>query len=351
MPAEETPEGEAEGMEYAEQTGETPHAELEEAQGLPTDTDKTGMWLRDMDEEGAFKEQPELTGEAKSSTAESDIPEWLREMEGETAETEAAPKSEEEAPLPDWLRDMDEGPSQAESIPASSPEEEAVLEPEQEAVSKTDINTASIEQLAELPGIGDLLAQDIVAHRETYGNFSSVDDLSNIAGIGPSTIDELRERVEFQEVEVSAQSEETETVDWLQSLEAEASTTDVEETSAEEAASEDLPAWLADLDEDKEQPQPAMDADSDLPEWLRDVDGQQQPAEPEPTAPTDWTPAEAATPSQEEPAFPAPEPEPKVEENRPFKLRHRLLPSPSLNRHRNQSQNRHRPSANPIANQ
>jgi competence ComEA-like helix-hairpin-helix protein len=315
-PVEEPMEPEPEWLEPAEHMEEAPSVEMEGAQAeepvSPARIDETGMWLRDMGEEGAFEEQPELTDEAEPSAAEGDLPEWLREMEGETAETGVAPKSEEEAPLPDWLRDLEEAPSEAESVPASLSEEEAVSEPEREVVSKIDINTASIEEMAELPGIGDLLAQNIVAYRETYGDFSSVDDLSNIAGIGPSTIDELRGLVEFREVEATAQSEEAEAAEWLQSLEAEASTTEAEETFAEETASEGLPSWLAGLDEEKEQPQPAMDIDSGLPEWLRDVEEQQRPAEPEPTAPADWTPA--AEPSQEEPTSPTPAPEPEVEE-------------------------------------
>jgi competence ComEA-like helix-hairpin-helix protein len=315
-PLEEPVEPEPERSEPAEHMEEAPSVEMEGAQAKepvsPADTDKTGMWLRDMGEEGASEEQPELTGEAETSAPEGDIPEWLREMEGEAAKTEAAPKSEEEAPLPDWLRDVDEGPSEVESVPAPLSEEETVSEPEREVVSKIDINTASIEELAELPGIGDLLAQNIVAYRETYGDFSSVDDLSKIAGIGPSTIDELQGQVEFRKVEVTAQPEEAEATEWLQSLEEESSTKEAEETTAEEATSEGLPSWLAGLDEEKEQPQPAMDVDSDLPEWLRDVEKQQQPAEPEPTTPTDWTPA--AEPSQEEPPIPASEPEPEAEE-------------------------------------
>ena len=317
-PLEEPMEPEPEWLEPAEHTEEAPSIEMEGAQAekpvSPAKMDETGMWLRDMGEEGAFTEEQEPTGETEEPAVEGDLPEWLREMEGETPEMEAASKSEEEASLPDWLRDMDAGPSQVEGPPASMPEEEAVPEPEQEMIGKIDINTASIEQLAGLPGIGDLLAQNIVAFRETYGNFSSVDDLSNVAGIGPSTIDELRERIEFQQVEVSAQSEETETVDWLQSLEAESSTPEVEEPVAEGTASDDLPSWLAGLDQEEEQPQPAMDGDKDLPEWLRDVDEQRKPAEPEPTASTDWTPAETAALSQEEPVSPTPESEPKAEE-------------------------------------
>jgi competence ComEA-like helix-hairpin-helix protein len=315
-PLEESMEPELEWLEPAEHLQEAPSAEIESAQAeepvSPAETDETGMWLRDMGAEGAFAEEQVPTGETEEPAMESDLPEWLREMEGETAETEAAPKSEQEASLPDWLRDIDAGPSEAESVPTTLSDEQVVSEPAQEVVNKIDINTASIEQLAELPGIGDLLAQNIVAFRETYGGFSSVDDLSNIAGIGPSTIDELRGWVEFREVDITAQPEETEAAEWLQGLEAEASTTEAEETFAEETATSDLPSWLAGLDEEKEQPQPAMDVDSDLPEWLRDVEEQQQPAEPEPTSPTDWTPA--TEPSREEPAFLTPEPEPEVEE-------------------------------------
>ncbi|WP_110668469.1 ComEA family DNA-binding protein [Salinicola halophilus] len=58
----------------------------------------------------------------------------------------------------------------------------------QEAVN---INQASAETLATLPGIGDVKAQAIVDDREANGDFGSLDDLTRVSGIGQKTVDNL----------------------------------------------------------------------------------------------------------------------------------------------------------------
>ena len=57
------------------------------------------------------------------------------------------------------------------------------------------LNTATLDQLDELPGIGPVTAQKIVDWREQHGAFSSVDDLDAIPGIGPARLEQLRELV------------------------------------------------------------------------------------------------------------------------------------------------------------
>jgi competence protein ComEA len=57
------------------------------------------------------------------------------------------------------------------------------------------LNTATVEQLDELPGIGPVTAQKIIEYREQHGAFSSVDDLDAIPGIGPARLEQLRELV------------------------------------------------------------------------------------------------------------------------------------------------------------
>jgi len=47
------------------------------------------------------------------------------------------------------------------------------------------INTATMEQLMELPGIGESKAKAIIAYREQHGKFSSIEGLRNVKGIGP----------------------------------------------------------------------------------------------------------------------------------------------------------------------
>jgi competence protein ComEA len=58
-----------------------------------------------------------------------------------------------------------------------------------------NINTASATELEALPGIGEVLAATIVAYREEHGPFASVDQLEDVSGIGPSTLEEIRDLV------------------------------------------------------------------------------------------------------------------------------------------------------------
>ena len=51
-----------------------------------------------------------------------------------------------------------------------------------------DINTASVEQLQQIKGIGTKKAADIVKYREAHGPFGSVEDLTKVPGIGPKTL-------------------------------------------------------------------------------------------------------------------------------------------------------------------
>lgn len=58
-----------------------------------------------------------------------------------------------------------------------------------------NINTATQEELQTISGIGEKRAKDIVAYREQNGLFKSVDELSNISGIGTKTLEKLKSEV------------------------------------------------------------------------------------------------------------------------------------------------------------
>ncbi|MCL2576628.1 MAG: helix-hairpin-helix domain-containing protein [Defluviitaleaceae bacterium] len=58
-----------------------------------------------------------------------------------------------------------------------------------------NINTATLTELQTLPGIGSVRAESIISFRETHGNFSNIEELINISGIGPSIMERLRDRV------------------------------------------------------------------------------------------------------------------------------------------------------------
>jgi competence protein ComEA len=55
-----------------------------------------------------------------------------------------------------------------------------------------DINTANSEMLQELPGIGPVLAGRIINYRDENGDFTDVEELTNVNGIGDKTMDKLR---------------------------------------------------------------------------------------------------------------------------------------------------------------
>jgi competence protein ComEA len=57
------------------------------------------------------------------------------------------------------------------------------------------LNSATLEQLDTLPGVGPVTAQKIIDYREKRGPFTSVDALDAVPGIGPARLDTLRELV------------------------------------------------------------------------------------------------------------------------------------------------------------
>lgn len=70
--------------------------------------------------------------------------------------------------------------------PAGSPES---------AGGATNLNTATVDELDELPGVGPVTAQSIVDWRTENGPFRSVDDLLEVRGIGEGTLGDLRDLV------------------------------------------------------------------------------------------------------------------------------------------------------------
>ena len=58
-----------------------------------------------------------------------------------------------------------------------------------------DINTATLDQLDALPGIGPATAQAIIDEHDRRGGFRSVDELLEVRGIGPAKLEQLRDLV------------------------------------------------------------------------------------------------------------------------------------------------------------
>ena len=54
-----------------------------------------------------------------------------------------------------------------------------------------NINQASASELSTLPGIGQTKANQIVTYRESNGNFSSIEEIKNVSGIGDGIYNQI----------------------------------------------------------------------------------------------------------------------------------------------------------------
>ena len=60
--------------------------------------------------------------------------------------------------------------------------------------NKININTASLEELQTLPGIGEAKAKDIITYRET-NKFNTIEDIKNVSGIGDALFAKIKENI------------------------------------------------------------------------------------------------------------------------------------------------------------
>ena len=61
--------------------------------------------------------------------------------------------------------------------------------------TKVNINTADINTLTTISGIGESKAKSIIEYRNTSGNFNKIEDIMNVTGIGESLFEKIKNSI------------------------------------------------------------------------------------------------------------------------------------------------------------
>jgi len=100
------------------------------------------------------------------------------------------------APLADGQQIVVPGPRDAApGVPATSVPGAPAVPGASSSGALINVNTADATALEALPGVGEVTAAAIVQHRTENGPFATVDQLEDVSGIGPATLEEIRPHV------------------------------------------------------------------------------------------------------------------------------------------------------------
>ena len=122
------------------------------------------------------------------------------EKETEAMEKETDAMEKETDAMENETESAAENSSHAIQDSEDESENSTVKEQVKELVSekksgKININTATSEELQSLKGIGPSTASSIIAYREEYGGFSSIEEIMNVKRIGEKTFAKIKDRI------------------------------------------------------------------------------------------------------------------------------------------------------------
>ena len=259
-----------------------PAASLEELGRSEEEQEDSFAWLESLAAKQGATEGLLTTPEGRPD----EEPEWVKQAKDVSAEQLSVP---DQPPALDetaaWLRSLDQEEALPSPEPVSSKDDTAMWFKSLEESQKV----SATEPIQEAEPAEDLPAwmQDIVEEKAPEAESTLL--AGDMAEVTP-------------EVEPMAASE------WMSAIEQES----VMETAAaeeEKAPTEEIPAWLSELDQEQEQVVTPTATDADLPAWLRDETGESvaEPTRIEPTRAADWQPVETTEPEREaEPSEPEP---------------------------------------------
>ena len=165
----------SEGIVFEKLTKEGAAGETGDPEGAENAKGTTGSENGSISLEEGFndkqkQELEELFSEALNSTLKEEVSSALRE--------EMLKRGEEGY--------LERAKNEAESLMAREAEEKRGM---------VDINTAGVEELMKLEGIGEKRAADIISYRETMGGFNSIEELMNVSGIKEAVFNRIKDKI------------------------------------------------------------------------------------------------------------------------------------------------------------
>ena len=83
----------------------------------------------------------------------------------------------------------------AEKVLAAQPKATLQLQGQAQPPMVVNVNKATLDELVKVRGIGPVMAQRIIDHRDKNGMFKSIDDLAQVRGIGGNKLQKIKDQV------------------------------------------------------------------------------------------------------------------------------------------------------------